>query len=232
MGYTNYWSLKTNKFPKEFLDDVRKIIDASIVDIVSYSGEEGTEPIIEENEIALNGKEPEAYESFVMDAERGFNFCKTARMPYDQVVKAILIIAEGYGIVEDFHFDGDTTEQEYIMAKMLIKKAGVEVKERQVETDDRIKSILEDNGFCVTKNGDGCCQYEISQYTPEGEDWVFYLENLEEVTEYAEDFDINNEFRILFNSGLRGVPEPLELLKDQEWKKELLMKVKNEVEEI
>lgn len=223
MGYTNYWDLEKTKFPTEFLEDVKKIINASIVDIVGWDGEEGSEPTITENEISLNGLVPEDYESFVLGGERGFNFCKTARMPYDEVVKAVLILAEHYGIVSNFRFDGDKHDQEYLMAKMLLKSAGIDVEEKK---EKRLIDIFEEHGFTVSGE-DGC--WYIRQYTPEEEDWGFVIGNLEDVVEYAESFDEEEEFEVLVKANISGKPSISKLWQDQLWKKEVLENLAMEI---
>ena len=124
MGYTNYWNLEKTEFTEEFLEDVKKIIDlanGSGIDLANGSGFEGTKPIIEKEVISLNGMEPEDYETFYLGGEKGFGFCKTARRPYDAVVKAILILAEKHGVVSGFSFDGDKTEIEYKNAERLLQ---------------------------------------------------------------------------------------------------------------
>jgi len=53
-----------------------------------------------------------------------FNFCKTARKPYDSVVKAILISAYKHGVIDKpFTFDGNRSESEYKDGMALYKKA-------------------------------------------------------------------------------------------------------------
>lgn len=87
---------------------------------------------------------------------------------------------------------------------------------------------LEKYGFNVHKVKDG---YEIQQYTPEGEDWCLYFRNLQEIKEYAENFDEGEEFAIWVEakqSGVRGVPDYKELWQDQLWKKELLKEIAND----
>lgn len=84
---------------------------------------------------------------------------------------------------------------------------------------------LENFGFTVEKTKNG---YEISQYTPKGEDWCLYFDKLEDIIQYAEDFDEGEEFAMWVDakrSGFRGVPGYKELWQDQLWKKEILCKV-------
>ena len=136
MGYTNYWNLEKTEFTEEFLEDVKKIIDVangSGIELANGSGIEGTKPIVEKEVISLNGMEPRDYETFYLGCRQGFGFCKTARLPYDAVVKAILILAEQHGIVSDFSFDGDKTEQEYLTGKLLLEKANINLEESEDE---------------------------------------------------------------------------------------------------
>lgn len=78
---------------------------------------------------------------------------------------------------------------------------------------------LESCGFTVEKQDDG---YFVSQYTPAGEDWGFYVRNVDDFNNYVNGFDPEEEFNILFNSGVSGLPKVSVLIKDQYWKKETL----------
>ena len=92
-----------------------------------------------------------------------------------------------------------------------------------------IKKILEKNGFDVTKSDE---QYFIHQYTPEGEDWGFYIDNLVDIIDYAENFDVEDEFEMWVDAkrnGISGVPSISDLWQDQLWKQELLNKVADEI---
>lgn len=77
-------------------------------------------------------------------------------------------------------------------------------------------------GFAVEKQDDG---YFVSQYTPAGEDWGFFIRNVEDFDDYVNDFDPEEEFRVLFNSGLSGLPKATVLIDDQYWKQETLEEV-------
>lgn len=94
MGYTHYFpGLKTNEI---FAEGVRDIVAAAEELGIKVCGADGYgEPIVTGDLIALNGDAESGldYESFVIDGEDGFSFCKTARRPYDAVVTAILICA-------------------------------------------------------------------------------------------------------------------------------------------
>lgn len=228
MGYTNYWNLEKTEFPEEFLEGVKKIIDVangSGIDLANGSGIEGTKPIVEKEVISLNGMEPEDYETFYLGGEKGFGFCKTARRPYDAVVKAILILAEQCGIVSGFSFDGNTTEQEYLTAKLLLKKANINFEESE---DEKIKTLLEEKGFTVSQY-EGC--FEIQQYTPAGEDWLITLEWLSDIKDFADNFDPEEEFEMWVKANVSGKPRVSELWEDQLWKKELLDSIVEELSE-
>lgn len=92
-----------------------------------------------------------------------------------------------------------------------------------------ITRILVKHGFTVDKESS---QYFIHQYTPEGEDWGFYLEHLKDIVDYSENFDPGEEFAMWVEAkmnGFHGVPEHANLWEDQQWKREILNKVADEV---
>ena len=94
-------------------------------------------------------------------------------------------------------------------------------------TDNQIIKILERNGFDVSKDGDAC--WEIRQYTPAGEDWGFYVDELSDIKEYSENFDPEEDFTMwaearMYNR-VQGVPDIPTLWKDQLWKQNQLKKV-------
>lgn len=94
----------------------------------------------------------------------------------------------------------------------------------------KIKKILEDNGFKVEKVNGG---YELSQYTPAGEDWILSFNNLEDIIDYAENYEPAEDFVMWYEArknGARGVPDNTTLWEDQQWKKELLNSIKQEIE--
>lgn len=95
MGYTHYFAeLRTDP---EFSEHVRNIVDVaqeSGIRVRNGWGEE--EAIVSDNAVSINGDADEGldHETFYLpDRPDGFNFCKTARKPYDSVVVAILIRA-------------------------------------------------------------------------------------------------------------------------------------------
>jgi hypothetical protein len=117
------------------LKDAKRIIKMSGVGIVGPEGKSNTKPIIKPAYIALNGTEEGQgdYEAFVFEAkDTGFNFCKTVKLPYDVVVKAILILAKRRGYLKRWRFNGDRSEEEYINAVKLYNKAMAQTRRRNV----------------------------------------------------------------------------------------------------
>lgn len=86
----------------------------------------------------------------------------------------------------------------------------------------KIEDIFIEEGFTVEVYSGG--EIEIRQTTPAGEDWGLYLDSYEDFVEYANNFDKEEEFRLLFNSNCEGLPDARTLLDDQDWKEEILKK--------
>jgi hypothetical protein len=107
MGYTHYWTQYA-----DFSDTEWEVITAKTKKILKdfshllggWNGE--GDPHIDENYISFNGKADEACETFkvtklLKDLQRPwekqtpdkvFNFCKTRRQPYDEVVLSVLAV--------------------------------------------------------------------------------------------------------------------------------------------
>jgi hypothetical protein len=101
MGFTRYWKSSTAFDPAafaEFASDARRIVDAARLGDIDIAGPLGEgDPVLTDEEIALNGRGDNGHETFAIGANDGpisFDFCKTARKPYDVVVCAILLRAE------------------------------------------------------------------------------------------------------------------------------------------
>jgi hypothetical protein len=113
MGYTRYWK-RTSKVMNEdfveFCNEVFKTCKKFGIKIGDAWGE--NEPIVNTNCIAFNGDASKKldHESCVLDSEVGFNFCKTARKPYDYAVRTILREALTRGYITDLSDDGINEE--------------------------------------------------------------------------------------------------------------------------
>lgn len=92
----------------------------------------------------------------------------------------------------------------------------------------KIKRVLEEKGFAVKNDGD---TWFISRYTPAGEDWGLYFGELEEIIDYAEDYDPEDDFNMWIEARKRDktVPAPAELWQDQLWKQEILNEIVEEI---
>lgn len=93
----------------------------------------------------------------------------------------------------------------------------------------KIKKILENKGFSITRE---LQSFELSMFTPAGEDWCITVDKLENIEDYANGFDPEEEFTIWINAkqqGVRGVPSVPELWQDQLWKQELLNEIVEEI---
>lgn len=109
MGYTHYWTFKkkvkdiTNgesgfKYAVELfkrgLEIARDKHNLNYADLLG-NGVGLDKPIIEDDKLIFNGKRPDDYETFAITTEsEGFNFCKTARCPYDVFVCLALLCFE------------------------------------------------------------------------------------------------------------------------------------------
>lgn len=98
-------------------------------------------------------------------------------------------------------------------------------------TDNQIIKILEKNGFSVSKEEN--IGWEIGQYTPAGEDWCFYVDELSDIKEYSDNFDPEDEFTMWAQARMynwvRGIPDIPTLWKDQMWKQAILKKVAGKI---
>ncbi len=134
MGYTNYWtpktrSLKPEILTEEFMSDVRKLVDVA--------NQNGIKCKLRETEMSLCIEDEEGFsESFLLDTEKernsggmGFTwfcFCKTCGCSFDAVVKCAIEIAVKHDIFcDEWSFDGDYSDEEYVKAVELAKKADV-----------------------------------------------------------------------------------------------------------
>ncbi len=153
MGYTNYWQAKKlseDQIPDGFWNDCEKALDKVIASGVKLADGHGeklyknghdiiNDTVMTDDEypsIYINGyRDPEgedhSYETFGLEFNGEWNFCKTAREPYDLAVKVILMLAQKYNLLadkseddisgEDFwSFDGDENDEEYIRAYNLL----------------------------------------------------------------------------------------------------------------
>jgi len=99
-GYSHYWRPPgkpafTDEEWKELLAGTKKILAAARKDKIDVAGPMGKgKPKMTNKLIALNGREPDHFESFMLQRELDdFESCKTGERPYDAVVVSILALA-------------------------------------------------------------------------------------------------------------------------------------------
>jgi hypothetical protein len=107
MGYTHYWT-QTRDFTREEWAQIREDMNALLKDVqhvqgiplANYAGEPGTSPEITDAKVWFNGVGDDSHETFCLnrvrppkeewEPGRGWDFCRTARKPYDLAVTAAL----------------------------------------------------------------------------------------------------------------------------------------------
>jgi hypothetical protein len=111
MGYTHYWTIKEPFQGKPF-EDFLKGAEA-IIEIAKDAGI-ALQDATDLDGVNINGAGLTSHETFgIYVGDEGFDFCKTARKPYDTVVCALLIHLKavlGDGV--EIKSDGDWEEWE------------------------------------------------------------------------------------------------------------------------
>ena len=117
MGYTHYWRLKPTILPTEAVLVLGELLwHAYTRGVVQYEFGDPQPPLVSDTEIRFNGVGEQGHETFHFlapavgrpDSVRTFQFCKTARKPYDQVVMQVLIVLKHYlGDAISVTSDGD-----------------------------------------------------------------------------------------------------------------------------
>lgn len=123
MGYTHYWKIKRdlNKSAwKRFCEDADKIISTAIINDIEIN------PAIDGvggGRVFVNGINDDAHEDFILRPYKtDFEFCKTARKPYDEVVTAILIAAKRW-FRDDIEITSDGQGEEWSAGQYLCQTA-------------------------------------------------------------------------------------------------------------
>lgn len=138
MGYTHYWNF--SKVVKD-IDNSEKKFAAAVrlfkekikelpqsIRLANGIGE--GEPIITPTKLVFNGsaENGEDYETFSItladdESESSFNFCKTARLPYDAAVcLALLCFKDAYGSDFNYSSDGDINDEGWELAHQIFDK--------------------------------------------------------------------------------------------------------------
>ena len=116
MGYTHYFQLHNEPTQTRwdtFTSGVNSIIKASPVRL---------EKEVTDSRVVLNGIGANSHETFyIQKGDIKWNFCKTARKDYDDVVTAILILARY--VFPDFSLSSDGDWSEWSRGRELFTKA-------------------------------------------------------------------------------------------------------------
>ena len=138
MGYTHYWNF--SKVVKDIDKSEEKF--AAAVDLFKEklkelpksirlaNGVGEGKPIITHTEVVFNGiaADGEDYETFAIiladdESNSSFNFCKTARLPYDAAVcLALLCFKDAYGNDFNYSSDGDINDEGWELAHQIFDK--------------------------------------------------------------------------------------------------------------
>lgn len=127
MGYTRYWTIKNQLDDHSFIEfkktceNLFDLFEISLGDLQ-----------ISDDFVRFNGVEDDAHETFLFEkSSMGFNFCKTQRKPYDDLVCGCLQIAKDIFKNDiDISSDGDNNDEDIRnKIKLLIR-------------DKRLKDIL------------------------------------------------------------------------------------------
>lgn len=124
MEYTRCWERTEKPITEDFVEEVKQIIIDSAKKGIAIRGWYGYDmPKLTTEKISFNGNANTdgdlSHESFVIDDKIGFNFCETARKPYDYTVRKVLKLAEQYGLVTNVSSDGANdkiySDEEYFL---------------------------------------------------------------------------------------------------------------------
>jgi len=122
MGYTHYWKVQEveqNKWDT-FVDDLKQVLSVGSYPI-TYEDDIDLPPQIDENGVRFNGMGNDGHETFVIvNEDCSFDFCKTARKPYDLPVCIALTLAKNHGILSYLATDGEFGEGNWLEAENVI----------------------------------------------------------------------------------------------------------------
>jgi hypothetical protein len=102
MGFTHYWRTEKQVTKQQFeklTAATTKVLEAVQRDVplAFECDEQDKDPEVSADLIRFNGCGEDGHETFYIEREAtGFNFCKTARKPYDIAVVAVLCLFEHY----------------------------------------------------------------------------------------------------------------------------------------
>lgn len=124
MGYTHYFS-QVETTEGDDLSFLKFAIDATIIILTAEKRGMNLDWHVDDKEVVFNGVGEDAHETFVFTrkANLDFNFTKTNRKPYDEVVTACLIaLGKAYGDKVAISSDGEW-ESDWVAGRNLYQMA-------------------------------------------------------------------------------------------------------------
>ena len=114
MGYAHYFELQKaeKKIPEKALKIIEPILEEAYkTGLIQQEYDKPEPPICTEKEIAFNGVGENGHETFYFRPNfTDFNFCKTARKPYDIVVMKVLLVLKCFFDI-DLGTDGNFEDE-------------------------------------------------------------------------------------------------------------------------
>jgi len=139
MAFTHYMQptrTTTQEQWEAYTKKAKEIIDAFGQPLYNWDGtKEGVE--ITDGLIRFNGgaAKGEDHETCKIERNGVWNFCKTARKPYDAVVVALLMVGEKMGIIAEWLADDSMEGADFGEALLLLEKVEDEKTDREVMYD-------------------------------------------------------------------------------------------------
>lgn len=129
MGYTHYWEIKEpiilSKEEWDKLKETARLIfkecKAMNIKLCYDEDNKSSPPRVNNTEINFNGFKDLSHETFILTPMiNGFNFCKTAKKPYDIAVTALLIYIHAHKPNIMIISDGDSDD--WVEGRKLLYK--------------------------------------------------------------------------------------------------------------
>jgi len=144
MGYTHYWkeTAFTDGQWQLFIDAEHRLIHEAVfnanIKLDREWDNDSEPPEVTDELVAFNGRADAGHETFFFERENNqFNFCKTARKPYDDVVVASLIMAHYFDPEFTWSSDGNFDDGDFNAGLDLATQIlGVEITDIGIVTDD------------------------------------------------------------------------------------------------
>lgn len=168
MGYTHYLRNKrafTDAEWKALTEDVKKLIANCGVPIGNGHGDAGSSPVFNNRHIMFNGIGDDSHETALVKKDASsFEFCKTARKPYDKVVVEFYKLIRKYDPKVILSSDGGDEIFDKDMSKIKINdKWTYFVGSHDVKVGDKV--ILPPTPYSDGKNWEGIVTAIGSSFT-------------------------------------------------------------------